>query len=143
MRSVGMTLAGLMLVALAAQAQQPAGVPGMPPGPGAPAAQPFPNAPPPAAPADPVLDQHLLGWEKAIQGVSNFYTEFELKKTEAAFKRDRMLKGSVLCMKPNFARRTTRRTSAMAGRSLSTGACRRPSRNSSWQLAPEQPVPTI
>ena len=96
-----MTLAGLMLVALAAQAQPPAGVPGVPPNPGAPAAQPFPNAPPPT---DPVLDQHLLGWEKAIQGVSNFYTEFELKKTEAAFKRERPYKGSILLMKPNFAR---------------------------------------
>jgi TIGR03009 family protein len=104
MRPVGMTLAGLMLVALAAQAQPPAGVPGVPPNPGGPAAQPFPNAPPSAAPADPVLDQHLLGWEKAIQGVSNFYSEFELKVTDGAFKRDRMFKGSVLCMKPDFAR---------------------------------------
>jgi len=87
MRPVGMTLAALVLAALAAPAQPP--------------------APPPVAgqvPADPRLDEHLNGWQKTMGGLTNFHATFELTKTEAVFKKNRQYKGSVLCMKPDFAR---------------------------------------
>ncbi|MDB5311823.1 MAG: hypothetical protein JWO38_6025 [Gemmataceae bacterium] len=95
MRPVGMTLAAVLLVALAAQAQPPAVAP---PGPA------VPGAPPAAPPADPKLEGHLTGWEQKMSGVVNFHTKFELTRTEAIFKKDLKYDGSVLCMKPNLAR---------------------------------------
>lgn len=96
MRLVGTSLAAVLIAVLAAHAQPPAGpapaVPGAPPG------------PPPAAPADPVLDRHLLGWQEVMGKMNNFRAEFELTRTEAVFKKKRVYTGSVLCMKPNFAR---------------------------------------
>jgi len=102
MRAVGKALAGLMLVAVAAQAQQPANTPGVSPG-----ATTAPVLPPGGATlpaADPVLDKHLLGWEKEMQAATNFYADFDLTMIEATFKREQKYKGSVLCAKPNFAR---------------------------------------
>lgn len=98
MRPVGLTLAGLILVGLAAQAQPPGSGPGVPVTPGAT----VPPAPPPAT--DPKLDAHLAGWERTMQGVGTFYAALDVKKTESVFKKERKYSGSVLCMKPNFAR---------------------------------------
>jgi len=86
MRPVGITLAAVLLAALAGRAQPPA-------------------APPGAPAADPKLDPHLAGWEKAMGQVSNFAAKFELTRvTNDVFKRERKYTGSVLCNKPNFAR---------------------------------------
>lgn len=64
-----------------------------------PPAGPVPGAPPAS---DPQLEQHLLGWETTMKGVSNFSASFNLTRTEAVFKKERKYKGSVLCMKPNY-----------------------------------------
>jgi TIGR03009 family protein len=61
------------------------------------------SAQPPAPKADLKLDAHLGAWEKKMAGVSNFFTELALTRTEATFKRKTQFKGSVQCMKPNFA----------------------------------------
>ena len=94
MRPVGMTLAAVLLAALAAQAQPPA-VPGAPPV--------TPTAPP-APTVDPKLESHLAGWEQRMGAVTNFHTKFELTRTEAVYKKDQKYTGSVLCTKPNLAR---------------------------------------
>jgi TIGR03009 family protein len=60
---------------------------------------------PPAAPAsDPVLDGHLLNWQKTLSAATNFSAKFELTRTDAVFKRERKYAGSVLFMKPTLAR---------------------------------------
>ncbi|MBY0514769.1 MAG: TIGR03009 domain-containing protein, partial [Gemmataceae bacterium] len=73
----------------------PAQPPGPPPGAG---------PQPAAAPADPKLDAHLKGWEDRMTGLTNFHAKFGLTRTDAVFKKDRKYDGSVLVMKPSFAR---------------------------------------
>jgi TIGR03009 family protein len=100
-----MTLGAVLFVALSVRAQPPAGTPGVPPVvPAPPGVPPTPVAAPSAAPTDPRLDAHLDGWQKTMTGVINFSAKFELKRTDAVFKKDRQYTGMVLCMKPNFAR---------------------------------------
>jgi TIGR03009 family protein len=118
MRPVVLTVAALLAAAPAARAQAPAGAPAQPGAPAAapggpggvpaavPGAPPGPQAspPPPAAPAaDPKLDAHLGEWEKKMQGLVNFRTEFTLTRKEPVFNKERTYNGQVLCMKPNFA----------------------------------------
>jgi TIGR03009 family protein len=88
MRLVGLPLTAVLLAALIASAQPPA-----PPG-----------APPAAPPVDPALDGHLRDWQKRMGDLSNFYSDFEMTRTDAVFKRKSVYTGQVLCMKPNFAR---------------------------------------
>ncbi len=67
--------------------------------PGAPAAQ------PPAA--DPKLDGHLDAWGKQMGGLTNFHAKFNLTRKPgagAAFQNARSYKGSILVMKPMYAR---------------------------------------
>src|SRR5262245_529965 len=92
MRPAGFTLAALLIAASVGWAQPPA-VPGQPVTPA-----------PPAPKADPKLDEHLVGWEKKMASVSNLFAEISLKRTDALRKQDKEYTGSVLCMKPNFAR---------------------------------------
>lgn len=94
MRLPGFSLAVLLIGVPVAWAQPP-GAPGVP------------GAQPPAVqpkPADPKLDAHLNAWEKTMGGLTNFRVDLGLKRTDAVFKKDRLYSGSVLCMKPNFAR---------------------------------------
>ena len=93
MRPVGFTLAAL-LAAPVAWAQ----VPGVQPVPGAPVAQPGAAAP------DAKLDPHLKGWEQKMGGLTNFRSDLALTKKESTFQQAREYTGSVLCMKPSFAR---------------------------------------
>lgn len=88
MRPVGMTLAGAVLAAAVAAAQPPA-------------AQPPAD---PAAEAAKLLDAHLLGWQNQMGGLNNFRANFEVKRTEKVFEKERVYNGAVLCMKPGFAR---------------------------------------
>lgn len=86
MRPVGITLAAVLLAALAVHGQPPA-------------------APPGAPAADQKLDAHLAGWQKTMGEVNNFHAKFELTRVaNDVFKRERKYTGSVLCMKPNMAR---------------------------------------
>ncbi len=89
MRPVGMTLAGAVLAATVAAAQPQ-------PDPAAEAAR--------QAEAAKRLDAHLLGWQTQMGGLNNFRANFEVKKTEAVFKKEQVYGGAVLCMKPTFAR---------------------------------------
>lgn len=61
--------------------------------------------PPGAAPvkADPKLDPYLEAWEKKTADVKSMAAEITLKRTDAVFKKDTNYKGSIVCMKPNFA----------------------------------------
>ncbi len=82
MRFAGFTLAALLVAATVGLAQ------------------------PPAKPADPKLDEHLVAWEKKMTSVVNLRTEIALKRTDAIFKKETNFGGPssvVLCMKPNFA----------------------------------------
>jgi TIGR03009 family protein len=88
MRPVGLILAGLLATA-AAWGQAPPVAP--PP-------------PPPAGPAPNALAAHLAGWENAMRGMTNFRANLDLTRTDAVFKKARKYTGSILCMKPNFAR---------------------------------------
>ncbi|MCI0703699.1 MAG: TIGR03009 domain-containing protein [Planctomycetia bacterium] len=92
MRAAGFTLAA-MLIAVSVGLAQPA-VPG----------QPLPPPAPPAPKADPKLDGHLAEWEKKMVSVNNLFAEITLKRTDTLRKQDKQYTGSVLCMKPNFAR---------------------------------------
>jgi TIGR03009 family protein len=93
MRHVGMKLAAfLAAVAVFAPAADQVGA--QPPGP-PPGAQP----PPPNK-----LDEHLGEWAKRMGGLVNFHTKFKLTRTEATFQRKSEYVGSVLIMKPTFAR---------------------------------------
>lgn len=127
MRPLGVTLA-VLLAAPAAWAQVPPGAPVPPAPPGAsgvPVTPPRVSAVPPASPAagvpgaqpavtgapaaqppaaDPRLDAHLNGWQKQMGSLINFRADFELTKRDATFQRDRKYRGSILVMKPNFAR---------------------------------------
>src|SRR4051812_21599673 len=55
-------------------------------------------------PADANLDAHLAAWEKAMAGVTNFRTDFEVTRTEATFGKRTELTGSVLYLKPGMVR---------------------------------------
>jgi TIGR03009 family protein len=89
MRSLGFSSALLLAAAVAAFAQPP----GLPP---------RANAP---APADPVLDAHLLAWQKTMSEAKNFSAEFEISKIDPNFpKTPQKFTGSVWCMKPYLAR---------------------------------------
>jgi TIGR03009 family protein len=94
MRFAGFTLAALLCAATVGLAQ-----PGAPGTPGAG----LPPAVPPARTADPKLDAYLAEWEKKMASVSNMITEVSLKRTDQVFKKEREYKGSVACMKPNYA----------------------------------------
>lgn len=62
---------------------------------------------PPAAPPTPVdaaLMAHLQGWEAAMKGASNFYTECTLTRKNLLLKKSSEFTGSIMCMKPNLAR---------------------------------------
>ena len=57
-----------------------------------------------AAPADPVLVQHLMGWQKAMAQAANFYSECTLSRKNVVRKTEANYKGSVMVMKPGMAR---------------------------------------
>ena len=83
MRFAGFTLSALLVVGGVAQTQ--------PPGPG-------------AAP-DAKLQAALEGWEKAAGALTNFRYTLTLKRTNPTFPNaPKLYSGSVLCMKPSFAR---------------------------------------
>jgi TIGR03009 family protein len=70
------------------------------------AAQPMVSPSPPVTaekPLDPVLEGHLLAWEKKVAEVKNVHTEIALKRTDVVFKKEANFTGSVLCLKPNCA----------------------------------------
>ena len=99
MRHACFTLAILLCACALAEGQvQPPVAPGAPVSP--------PGLPPTVSgqPADIKLDVHLAAWQNKMQSVSNFFSKFEFKRTDAVFKRERTFTGTVLCMKPNYAR---------------------------------------
>lgn len=53
---------------------------------------------------DPKLDAHLERWEKRMKDATNLASDVELTRSDSVLKRDAKYTGSVLCMKPNFAR---------------------------------------
>ncbi|HJZ54469.1 MAG TPA: TIGR03009 domain-containing protein, partial [Gemmataceae bacterium] len=55
-------------------------------------------------PVDPKLNAHLEAWAKQMGGLNNFHAKFELTRTDAVFRRERKYAGSILVMKPMFAR---------------------------------------
>lgn len=65
-----------------------------------------PGSPPPAVPpaGDPRLDAHLTAWHQRMAGLNNFHAKFQLTRTDAVFKKERKYDGSVLVMKPSYAR---------------------------------------
>lgn len=52
-------------------------------------------------PIDPVLEGHLLAWEKKVAGMSNARAEVALKRTDAVFKKEVHYTGSMLFSRPN------------------------------------------
>ena len=96
MRPAGFTLLAVLLCAATIAAQVPPG-PAVPP-------------PIPAAVAAPnqKLDAHLAGWERTMSALKNLHFELELFRKDPAstgvFKDTKEYSGSVLCMKPNYAR---------------------------------------
>lgn len=87
MRRLGPALAAFVAVVATVSAQP---VPGQP-------LQPQPVA------GDPRAKPHLDGWEKTMGSLVNYGADFELEKKDTVFGKARNYKGSVLCMKPNFA----------------------------------------
>src|SRR5437870_4335131 len=77
MRSFGIPLAAVLVVALAVPAQPP---------------------------ATSALDGHLAGWENAMKDAKNFSMTFELTRTDPVFKKERKFTGSAMGMKPNLMR---------------------------------------
>jgi TIGR03009 family protein len=102
MRRAGPLLSALLLAAPAV-AQLPAGervpVPGTPVA-NQPQAQPAQTQP---AQVDAALYSHLQGWEKVMQGTTNFHTECTLVKKSLLDKRETQAKGRIICLKPNLA----------------------------------------
>lgn len=68
-------------------------------------AQPMMPPPPPVTaekPTDPVLEGHLLAWEKKVAEVRNVHTKITLKRIDPVFKKNADYTGSLLCMKPRY-----------------------------------------
>ena len=69
------------------------------------------QVPPPAAPprvaapaTDPALVAHLQGWEKAMTTSKSFYSPTVAVRTNAATGQRDVYKGSVMCLKPGYAK---------------------------------------
>jgi TIGR03009 family protein len=98
MRSAGFALFAVSVVVTTGLAQSPR----VPPTTAVP-----PPLPAAVAPADQKLDAHLAGWEKAMSDLKNARFDLSLKRVDpsaAIFKGERTYGGSVLIMKPNYAR---------------------------------------
>jgi TIGR03009 family protein len=66
-----------------------------------------PPLPASVAPADQKLDAHLAGWEKTMGNLKNFRFDMNLARknpASAIFKGETNYVGSILCVKPTFAR---------------------------------------
>jgi len=98
MRPTRITLAVLLAAATAAWAKLP---PNSPIGPVPPA---VPAQPPavPLAQANAKLNEHIQAWEKKMQGLTNFRSNFEMTSKDSIFQKQQTYSGVVLCMKPNF-----------------------------------------
>lgn len=100
MRHVGLKLTAF-LAAVAALIGAADRTNAQPPGAQPPMAQPPAGQPPANAQK---LNAHLDAWNKQMGGLTNFHAKFKLTRTEATFKRESKFTGSVLMMKPMFAR---------------------------------------
>lgn len=112
MRRAGLSLPALLAaapVAFAQTPQPPAAVPpaGTPQTPVNLAPVSTPPAPPVAAvgPAalPPALVNHLNAWEARHKQVQNLYTDCELVKRDLLTRKEKVLTGKIMCMKPNLA----------------------------------------
>jgi TIGR03009 family protein len=108
MRTYGLTLAALLLLAPLATAQPPAGGSPVIPVPGTNGGQPgkplnVPGAPQPVLnPQQSPLDRHLLNWEERMKGVESLLAKLE-RYEKAKDGTKRVLKGEARYLKPNFA----------------------------------------
>jgi TIGR03009 family protein len=92
MRVAAFVLTAALMGMITAQAQPPAA--------GTPAVPPIPGDTP-----EKRLETHLDGWEKTMAALTNFHFVLQLQRTNPAFPNaPKSYSGSVLCMKPNYAR---------------------------------------
>jgi TIGR03009 family protein len=103
MRSIGAAV--LLLAGSVAAAQVPGGQPtGRVPTPGVGQTGITPTALQQYPAPDPQVVAHLKAWEAKMAGLKVMYTQCEVTREETLLRKAKKYSGSVVCMKPNYAR---------------------------------------